>query len=687
MWDTKQEASMIGRRIGTYEIQSLVGRGGMGAVYRARDLSLQRDVALKILRMGVAEDPAFEQRFIREARTVAQMDHPGIVQIYAAGRSGDLLFIAMPFLTGKTMDTLIRERGVLPWREVLLIARSVAQALAYAHKQGIIHRDIKPSNLMIDEPLRVKVMDFGIARSIHQQKGITRSDLFVGTPEYCSPEQFETDDLDGRTDIYSLGVAVYEALTGRLPFTAETPIALYKRITNETPIPIRLLNPKVPRSVETLVQRMMERDRNQRIPSAEDLVREIDRALRGATDSVRRFLPVRAGRRPALALASLAFVFLGVGALWLALRPGEPIPPGSAAGDPVPKEIRAVVGDVRNLTGNPNYDWIRVCLSDQLADLLDTLPSMKVPARNEVLRRIQKLEPSATEVTDRHRELLIDTFQSDLLLTGSYLVEGKRILVTVRAYKGAELRELFTLKFTGEVDKPISLVDRMVKEIVDAIRSRSREAFAVAVAPADALPTRSLIAARSSRLGFARPSPPPVPSAPAAEVQEIESDRAKVLNRKAAPPDGILPAIGPAAGKRELLRKGENDAYGSAGGRRRGEWGERPPAPGGLVEKLDGTANLKEELTDESFIEHYRIQALLEQLPEDQRMEQAALLSCRVREKMAPVLEQLNENLQKLQRRIRLRSACESCGPESDCQGCPGKTTWTLVDSEPAKEK
>ena len=214
---------LIGRKVGEYQVVRELGRGGMGVVYLAHDAALQRDVAIKVLQPDLASDPEFEARFIREARTSAKIEHPNVVPVYTAGRDGDLLYMAMAFVKGRTLDALLKARGKLPVTEAVDIIRQAARGLGAAHAASLVHRDIKPHNIMIDDAGRVKIMDFGLMRSWSDRDAITATGVFSGTPQYASPEQCESGTLDGRSDLYSLGAVFYELLTGKRPTRATRP--------------------------------------------------------------------------------------------------------------------------------------------------------------------------------------------------------------------------------------------------------------------------------------------------------------------------------------------------------------------------------------------------------------------------------------------------------------------------------
>lgn len=271
---------ILGLTLGPYKVVSLIGKGGMGAVYEGMDETLGRHVALKVLHSQFTDNREHQDRFLREARNAAhsKLDHPNITQVYAAGREGPHLWLAMQLVRGRTLTSILEERKSLPPEEALRIVRQVAEGLAVAHAAEMIHRDIKPDNLMIDESGRVKIMDFGLMRSVDVKKdGLTADGLFVGTVEYASPEQCQDRKLDARTDLYSLGVVLYELLSGKRPYKAKNAFAYLSTIPDpkQPPAP---LPPQAP-AVEELVRRMIAKNRDERYGSAQELIRAIDAAL------------------------------------------------------------------------------------------------------------------------------------------------------------------------------------------------------------------------------------------------------------------------------------------------------------------------------------------------------------------------------------------------------------------------
>lgn len=263
---------LIGRRLGQFEILEEIGRGGMARVYRAADTRLGRTVALKVMAAQLGLDPEFVRRFQREARTAASLRHPAIVTIYDVGEHEGFHFIAMEFINGRTLHAIIEERGALGLSYAVPLLDPLGKALDYAHSQGAVHRDIKPHNVMIDVEGRILLTDFGIAQTSEESdERLTRTGVFMGTPEYISPEQAEARRVDGRSDLYSLGIVGYEILTGRVPFSGATP-QLIMAHAQQTPPPPSSLVAYLPSDLDTLFGKALAKSPQSRYPSGAALV-------------------------------------------------------------------------------------------------------------------------------------------------------------------------------------------------------------------------------------------------------------------------------------------------------------------------------------------------------------------------------------------------------------------------------
>ena len=257
-----------------YEILEELGRGGMAIVFKAREKQLERDVAIKVLPFSLAFDKEFVERFQREARTSAKLEHPGIIPIYRVGKSGRVIYFVMKFLRGKPLSAVLAQRGALPPADIRRILTEVGRSLGYAHKSDIVHRDIKPDNIMFDEHGQAVVTDFGIAKAASGGK-LTGTGMAIGTPHYMSPEQARAQPLDGRSDIYSLGVVAYVCLTGAVPFDGEDSFSIgYKHIMEALPTPP--LPSDEHRHIFEIVKKMMAKVPDERFQTAEQMVEAIE---------------------------------------------------------------------------------------------------------------------------------------------------------------------------------------------------------------------------------------------------------------------------------------------------------------------------------------------------------------------------------------------------------------------------
>jgi len=265
--------------IGQYRIEEKLGQGGMGIVYKCRDVETGRPSAVKVLPLQLASDPVFFQRFKREVITLRRLDHPNIVRIYGQGVHDGAPYYAMEYVEGVSLETLLRDEGKLDPVRAIEIIRPCVEALSHSHNMGVIHRDIKPANIMLTADGDVKVMDFGIAKVLDATR-MTATMGVLGTVEYMSPEQAQGRHVDARTDIYSLGVVLYRCLTGRLPITGATPSEVLLKLRTHQIDPPDAWAPDLPKNLSELVMRLLEKDREKRIESARALLRELDRVER-----------------------------------------------------------------------------------------------------------------------------------------------------------------------------------------------------------------------------------------------------------------------------------------------------------------------------------------------------------------------------------------------------------------------
>ncbi len=310
--------------LGKYRVLKVLGAGGMGTVYLAQDTDLNRHVALKCMKPVIARFEDARKRFLREARAIASFQHDHIVPIYHVGEENGIPYLAMPLLLGNSLDQqLVGHSDPLPVAEVVRIGREIAEGLAAAHAHGLIHRDIKPANIWLEEsnipgaPGRVKILDFGLARSLHEHSHLTRSGVIVGTPAYMSPEQARGTEIDTRSDLFSLGIVLYRLAVGRLPFDGPSVMAVLSALAIEKPESVQALNPAVPTPLADLIEQLLAKKAADRPATAQQVVVTLQQIYRQATTD--HITPLPALPVPAQPAGSWLPLVSGVAAAVLAI--------------------------------------------------------------------------------------------------------------------------------------------------------------------------------------------------------------------------------------------------------------------------------------------------------------------------------------------------------------------------------
>ena len=463
----KEELTTGATLAGRYQIIEELGKGGMGKVYKALDTKIQEKIALKLIKPEIATDRKTIERFGNELKIARRISQRNVCRMYDLGEEKGSHYITMEFVPGEDLHRLIRKVGQFSAGKTISIAKQVCEGLAEAHRLKVVHRDLKPQNIMVDEEGNVRIMDFGIARSI-KAEGITGAGVMIGTPEYMSPEQAEVKDIDHRSDIYSLGVILYEMVTGRLPFEGETPLAIAMKHKSETPQDPKKLNPQLPQELNRVILKCLEKNKEKRYQSAEEILNELTAIEKGMPTTERVILPkkpitsrevtVTIGLKklfiPALAIIGVAAIAVAV---WQLLPQKK-----------VAKESIAVIS-FENQTGDKAYDYLQKAIPNLLITSLEQSKYLQVTTwerMHDLLRQIGKEDVEAID-----RELGFELCRMDgvkAIVLGSFVkagdmfatdakvldVETKKILKSTSS-KGEGVRSILERQI-GELSKEIS---------------------------------------------------------------------------------------------------------------------------------------------------------------------------------------------------------------------------------------
>src|SRR5580704_11376692 len=412
-----------------FEILALLGQGGMGAVYKARDTELERLVAIKLIRPELASHPEILRRFKQELILAREVTHRNVIRIFDLGQAQGIKFITMEFVEGRDLRGLIHEKGKLTVDEAVPIILQISAALDAAHTAGVVHRDLKPQNVMSDKDGRVYVMDFGIARSLESQ-GMTQTGALMGTPEYMSPEQAKGEKVDARSDLFALGIIFYEALTGISPFKAETAMAMMFKRTQEKATPLVQLDLGIPGVISDIVAKCLEIKPAERYQTAREVINDLEAftggAQRGTIIAPSRRISDTPAYQKWLVIGGIVVV-LGAGGWFIkdrvVLRPG-----GSSAG-PI-QTVSLAILPFRNTSGDPSIDWVGNSVANILStDVgqsahLHTVPSDRL---FQILKDLH-VPPNAEFDPDMLRRLA-EFANADILISGHYAKFGEQIRI------------------------------------------------------------------------------------------------------------------------------------------------------------------------------------------------------------------------------------------------------------------
>ena len=413
---------------GRYEILKMLGEGGMGAVFRARDRELDRVVALKIIRPEYASNAQVLQRFKQELILARQITHRNVIRIFDLGSAGPTRFITMEYIEGEDVSTMLARRGKLPASEAVDIVRQVCRGLEAAHSEGVVHRDLKPQNIMIDKTGKVSVMDFGIARSM-SASGMTRTGALMGTPTYMSPEQAQGQKVDARSDLYTLGVILYELLTGATPFQADNPMATLVKRIQEKPVPPIDLEPAVPPPLNRIVLKMLGTSPADRYQSAAEIIADLDAWQKPRTGAgTLTVAPARGGRDIPIRIAAAALLIMSAIVGWMYLhRPAAPPASGAA------KAVRVLVADFHNATGDAVFDGT---LEPAVGLALEGASFISAYPRGEAHKAAAQVTPGVT-VLDAQQALLVARREGiDVVVSGDISRQGNGYRIRLEALDG-----------------------------------------------------------------------------------------------------------------------------------------------------------------------------------------------------------------------------------------------------------
>ncbi len=445
-----------------YQIIEELGHGGMGKVYKVFDTEIQAKMALKLIKPEVSADKTTIERFRNELKIARDISHKNICRMYDLGKEAGNYFITMEYVSGEDLKSFIRRSRQLVVGTAIFIAKQVCEGLAEAHRLGVVHRDLKPGNIMIDKEGNAKIMDFGIARSI-SAKGITGAGVMIGTPEYMSPEQVEGKEVDQRSDIYSLGIILYEMMTGQVPFEGDTPFTIGVKQKSEIPKDPRELNAQIPQDLSRLILRCLEKDKEKRYQSADELRTDLERIERGIPTGERPIpkrktatakpITLTISRKKLFVPVSVFIVLVIAGViLWRVLPSKKLAPLPSASGKP-----SLAVLPFENYSGDASLENWRYGFPELLITGLSSSKYLKVLRQDEVNGVLKKLNlTEGKALTSDNIKKIAQEAEVSSLLKSSFVKAGGNFIITAALVSGQ----------TGETQATLSMKAQSIENIL-----------------------------------------------------------------------------------------------------------------------------------------------------------------------------------------------------------------------------
>jgi serine/threonine protein kinase/Tfp pilus assembly protein PilF len=468
----KQELTTGSTFAGRYQVVEELGKGGMGKVYKVFDKEVNAKVALKLIKPEVATDEKTIERFRNELKTARDISHKNVCRMYDLNKEEGSYYITMEYVSGEDLKRMIRMMGQLSSGKAISVARQVCEGLVEAHRLGVVHRDLKPQNIMIDREGNARIMDFGIARSL-KAKGITDKGLIIGTPEYMSLEQVEGKGVDHRSDIYSLGIILYEMTTGRVPFEGETPLSIAMKQKSDAPKDPRSLNPQIPEDLNRVILTCLEKDRDKRYQKAEELLAELKNLEKGIP-TTEKVLPtgkpttsqeitVTFKKRWAfIGILFLVIIIAGLSIIYFINK--EPAPPSVSSGEELKEKKMLVVLPFENL-GPPEDEYFADGITEEFTARLASISELGVIARASA---------NQYKNTEKSIKTIGEELGVDYILQGSIRwqkeAEGQgKVRVTPQLVKVSDGTHIWASVYDQPINDVFQVQSDIAKQVVNAL--------------------------------------------------------------------------------------------------------------------------------------------------------------------------------------------------------------------------